>query len=85
MQSDAVVILQDGRSKMSKSAESEFSRVNLLDDAATIQKKVKRAKTDAFEGLQDDNPERPEARNLVTMYQLMTGYSRVQLLCCTSS
>ena len=62
---------------MSKSAESEFSRVNLLDDADTIQKKLKRAKTDTFQGLESDNPERPEARNLITMYQLMTGHSKV--------
>ena len=61
---------------MSKSAESELSRVNLLDDPMTIQKKLKKAKTDAFQGLEADNPERPEARNLVTMYQLMTGYSK---------
>ena len=64
---------------MSKSAESEFSRVNLLDDPDTIQKKLKRAKTDAFSGLEADNPERPEARNLITMYQLMTGHSKARL------
>lgn len=32
-----------------------------------------RAKTDAFEGLEWDNPERPEARNLLTIYQCVTG------------
>lgn len=62
---------------MSKSAESELSRVNLLDDADTIQKKLKRAKTDSYQGLEGNNPKRPEARNLVTMYQLMTGHSMV--------
>lgn len=73
--------LQDGTKKMSKSDESDLSRINLLDDPKTITNKVKRAKTDAFEGLEDDNPERPEARNLLAIYQLMTGYSKVHLYC----
>ena len=61
---------------MSKSAESDLSRINLLDDAAAIRNKVKRAKTDAFEGLEFDNAERPEANNLLTIYSLMTGGSK---------
>lgn len=69
--------MQDGTKKMSKSDESDLSRINLLDDPKTITSKVKKAKTDAFEGLEDDNPERPEARNLIAIYQLMTGYSKV--------
>ena len=71
--------LQDGRKKMSKSDESDLSRINLLDDPKTIMTKVKKAKTDTFEGLEDDNPERPEARNLLAIYQLMTGYSKVRI------
>ena len=62
---------------MSKSAELDASRINLLDDPATIVKKVKGAKTDAFDGLEWDNPERPEARNLLAIYQLATGMSMV--------
>lgn len=73
--------MQDGTAKMSKSAELDISRINLLDDPKTITNKVKKAKTDAFEGLELDNPERPESRNLLTIYQLMTGYSKV--LCLT--
>ena len=69
--------MQDGTSKMSKSAESDLSRINLLDDADAIRNKVKRAKTDAFEGLEFDHPERPEANNLLTIYGLMTGSSKV--------
>lgn len=38
---------------------------------------VQRAKTDAFEGLEFDNPERPESRNLLTIYQCVTGMSQV--------
>ena len=62
---------------MSKSDESDLTRINLLDDPKTITNKIKKAKTDAFEGLEDENPERPEARNLLAIYQLMTGYSKV--------
>jgi len=71
-------VSQDGTSKMSKSAELDASRINLLDDPATIVKKVKGAKTDALDGLEWDNPERPEARNLLAIYQLATGMSMVR-------
>lgn len=73
---------QDGTKKMSKSAESDASRINLLDPADVVVSKIKRAKTDAFEGLEADNPDRPEARNLLTIYQLVTGNSMV---CCTQT
>lgn len=39
---------------------------------------LQRAKTDAFEGLEWDNPERPEARNLLTIYQCVTGKGNSQ-------
>jgi hypothetical protein len=39
---------------------------------------LQRAKTDAFEGLEWDNPERPEARNLLTIYQCVTGEGRTE-------
>ena len=60
---------------MSKSAEADGSRINLLDTPDDIVNKIKRAKTDAFLGLEADNPERPEARNLLTIYSLVTGCS----------
>lgn len=37
---------------MSKSAESDASRINLLDEPDVIVRKIKRCKTDAFEGRQ---------------------------------
>jgi len=55
---------------MSKSDESDYSRINLTDDADTIAQKIKKAKTDplplpdsekGFEG-------RPEAENLFAIY-----------------
>ena len=69
-----IMSLRDGGAKMSKSDPSEMSRINLIDDADTIMKKVKKAKTDpdplpdnveALEG-------RPEALNLVTIYCALT-------------
>ena len=75
-----VMSLQDGTSKMSKSAESDLSRINLLDDPKIIASKIKKAKTDTFEGLELGNPERPEATNLLTIYQCVTGMSEEAVL-----
>ncbi|GMJ07649.1 ovule abortion 4 [Hibiscus trionum] len=68
-----VMSLTDGLSKMSKSAPSDQSRINLLDPKDVIANKVKRCKTDAFPGLEFDNPERPECNNLLTIYQLISS------------
>ncbi|MEG6508222.1 tryptophan--tRNA ligase [Methyloligella sp. 2.7D] len=65
-----VMSFRDGTKKMSKSEVSDMSRINLTDDADTIAKKIKKAKTDPeplpseIDGLK----ERPEARNLVGIY-----------------
>ncbi|WP_445811288.1 tryptophan--tRNA ligase [Yoonia sp.] len=65
-----VMNLRDGTKKMSKSGDSDMERINMLDDADTIAKKFKKAKTDpeplpeTIEGLKT----RPEARNLVDIY-----------------
>jgi tryptophanyl-tRNA synthetase len=64
-----IMSLRDGTAKMSKSDPSDMSRINLTDDADTIQQKVRKAKTDPeplpadVAGLEG----RPEARNLVTI------------------
>jgi tryptophanyl-tRNA synthetase len=75
--------LDDGRSKMSKSNPDEGSRLNLLDSADAIAAKVRRCKTDALPGLSFDDPARPEAANLLAIYQLCSGQSReaVQAQC----
>ncbi|GAA6164187.1 tryptophan--tRNA ligase [Pelagimonas sp. KU-00592-HH] len=65
-----VMSLRDGSKKMSKSDPSDASRINMTDDAETIAKKIRKAKTDPdglpseAKGLED----RPEARNLVNIY-----------------
>ena len=71
-----VMSLTDGRNKMSKSDPNDNSRINLLDTPELVRKKIKRAKTDAAVGLAFDDPERPEADNLLALYALLAGHSR---------
>ncbi|MBF2058464.1 MAG: tryptophan--tRNA ligase [Cyanobacterium sp. T60_A2020_053] len=70
-----VMSLSDGTSKMSKSDPSELSRINLLDDADTIKKKIKKCKTDAVIGLSFD-PARAECHNLLTLYSIFAQKSK---------
>ncbi|KAJ1686232.1 hypothetical protein LUZ63_017622 [Rhynchospora breviuscula] len=74
-----VMSLTDGLSKMSKSAPSDQSRINLLDPKDVIANKIKRCKTDSFPGLEFDNPERPECNNLLSVYQLVTGKTKEEV------
>ncbi|KAK4533861.1 hypothetical protein CCYA_CCYA19G4743 [Cyanidiococcus yangmingshanensis] len=68
-----VMSLTDGTSKMSKSAPSDMSRINLLDDADTIRNKIRRCKTDTERHLRFDDPSRPECNNLLHIYRAITG------------
>ena len=70
-----VMSLRDGTKKMSKSDPSDYSRINLTDDADTIAQKFRKAKTDPeplpteVKGLEG----RPEADNLVGIYAALSG------------
>jgi tryptophanyl-tRNA synthetase len=64
---------------MSKSAENDSSRINMTDDPKLVTKKIKSAKTDSVEGLEFDNPDRPECQNLLTMYSVVTGKAKVEI------
>lgn len=64
--------LQDPAKKMSKSDENLNGSIFLLDDADTITKKFKKAVTDSGTEINFD-PERPAIKNLLTIYQLLTG------------
>lgn len=77
-----VMSLRDGTQKMSKSAESDMTRINLTDDADTIAKKIKKAKTDAdpLPEKLDDLTGRPEALNLVTIYAALAEKSKGDVL-----
>lgn len=65
-----VMSLRDGTKKMSKSDESDYSRINMIDGADEIEQKIRKARTDpdplpeSVEGL----AERPEALNLVSIF-----------------
>ena len=63
---------------MSKSNPDEGSRINLLDSAEVIAAKIKRCKTDSVKGLSYD-PARPEAVNLLGIYEAMSGRSRAEV------
>ncbi len=65
-----VMSLRDGTKKMSKSEESDYSRINLKDKPDEIVKKIKKAKTDALPITEsmDDYKSRPEALNLLNIY-----------------
>ena len=70
-----VMSLRDGTKKMSKSDESEYSRINMSDDADTIRQKIRKAKTDP-QPLPGDKAEletRPEAANLLSMFAALSG------------
>ena len=68
-----IMSLNDGLKKMSKSDPNENSRINLLDSPEQIIKKIKRAKSDSFTGIEFNNPERPESKNLLMIYSILNG------------
>ena len=65
-----IMSLKDGSKKMSKSDDSDLSRINLKDDKDSISNKIKKAKTDQhpipIEIKELEN--RPEAENLLGIY-----------------
>ena len=69
-----IMSLKDGSKKMSKSDPSDLSRINLNDDADTIAKKIRKARTDPepLPASVDGLAERPEARNLVGIYAALS-------------
>ncbi len=74
-----VMSLADGTRKMSKSDPSDAGRINLLDGPDVVRAKVRRARTDSAHGLEFDNPARPEAHNLLTLYHLLSGRGRQEV------
>ena len=72
-----VMSLRDGTKKMSKSEDSDYSRINLKDSADEIKKKIKKAKSDSepipsdIKSLQN----KPEALNLLNIYSELTKNS----------
>jgi tryptophanyl-tRNA synthetase len=77
-----VMSLRDGTKKMSKSDASDYSRINLTDDADTIAQKIRKAKTDPDPLPHDEKglEKRPEADNLVGIYAALAGISKADAL-----
>src|SRR5262249_56708748 len=72
-----VMSLRDGTKKMSKSDPSDYSRINMTDNAETVALKIRKAKTDP-EPLPDSEAAletRPEAANLLGIYAALTDAS----------
>ena len=77
-----VMSLRDGNKKMSKSEESDYSRINLKDNKDLIDKKIKKAKTDneAVPAEEKDLKNRPEASNLISIYASINNVKVIEVL-----
>ena len=73
-----VMSLRDGMKKMSKSDTSDYSRINMTDDADLIALKIRRAKTDSepLPAGVSDLEKRPEADNLIGIYAALSSLPR---------
>jgi tryptophanyl-tRNA synthetase len=77
-----VMSLRDGTKKMSKTDESDYSRINLTDDADAIAQKIRKAKTDpnplpdSDKGLEG----RPEAENLFNIFAALSDEPRDRVI-----
>jgi tryptophanyl-tRNA synthetase len=72
-----VMSLRDGTKKMSKSDTSDYSRLNMTDDADTIRQKIRKAKTDPapLPASLAECEARPEALNLLGIYAALADKS----------
>lgn len=77
-----VMSLRDGSKKMSKSDPSDYSRINLTDDADTVAQKIRKAKTDpeALPAETEGLKHRPEADNLVGIFAALNGQTKQEIL-----
>jgi tryptophanyl-tRNA synthetase len=77
-----VMSLRDGSKKMSKSDESDLSRINLTDGADLIAQKIRKARTDpaplpdSEKGLEG----RPEAENLINIFAALANRPRTGVI-----
>jgi len=77
-----IMSLKDGTKKMSKSDPSEQSRINLNDTKDEINNKIKKAKTDTLTipGNKKDLENRPEAKNLLSIYSSLNDQNIINTL-----
>src|SRR5579875_3235488 len=77
-----VMSLRDGTKKMSKSDTSDYSRINMTDDAGAIALKIRKAKTDPHPppATEKEADARPEAANLLGIYAALSGVSLTETI-----
>jgi tryptophanyl-tRNA synthetase len=77
-----VMSLRDGAKKMSKTDESDNSRINLTDSADVIAQKIRKAKTDpgAIPANKDEMAGRPEAENLINIYAALADTTQDKVM-----
>ncbi|MFY7959758.1 MAG: tryptophan--tRNA ligase [Elsteraceae bacterium] len=77
-----VMSLRDGTKKMSKSDESDYSRLVMTDSADTIALKIRKAKTDPLPMPEtaEGAAERPEAANLIQIYAALANQTKPQVI-----
>lgn len=77
-----IMSLKDAKKKMSKSDPSPASRISLMDDADTIARKIKKAKTDAlpFPSNKNELEGRDEADNLINIYSVISGQTTQEIM-----
>jgi tryptophanyl-tRNA synthetase len=77
-----VMSLRDGSKKMSKSDESDMSRINLTDSADAIAQKIRKAKTDPLPlpATEKELEGRPEAENLINIFAALADKPRAAVI-----
>ena len=77
-----VMSLRDGTKKMSKSDESDYSRLVMTDSADAIALKIRKAKTDPLPMPEtaEAMAERPEAANLIQIYAALANQTKPQVI-----
>ena len=77
-----VMSLRDGEKKMSKSEDSDYSRINLTDDKDLIDQKIKKAKTDGAPIPSEESAlkNRNEAANLISIYACINNLKVAEVL-----
>ncbi|MCM2675067.1 tryptophan--tRNA ligase [Alkalicoccobacillus plakortidis] len=70
-----IMSLQEPTSKMSKSSPNPKSYISILDEPATIRKKIKSAVTDTEGTVRYDKENKPGVANLLTIYSACSGES----------
>ena len=77
-----VMSLVEPTKKMSKSDPNPGSFISILDDEKTIEKKIKRAKTDLDNSIRYDKDNKPGVSNLMSILSVCTGqtYEEIEAL-----